>query len=81
MPYYTKTQSFGLRTISLLDEEILILKALSKSDKNAKYVPSQEKAVDHTIALFGLNHSHKKMYSLHDRSGLIEAVYRRHYNE
>jgi hypothetical protein len=78
--YHTADIFFALRTISLLGGEIIILKALPISDKDAHYVPSQETAVDHTIFEFGIRYSHVKMYAIKDQLGLIEAVYRRRYS-
>lgn len=74
--FYTKQTYFALRTISLLDGNILIFKSLPISDKTARYVPSQETAIDHTISLFGARRSHKLMYKVSDK-GFVEAVYRR----
>ena len=77
--FHTSKIFFALRTISLLDGEILIFKALPISDKTARYVPSQETAINHTIALIGVEGSHVRMYEIHNK-GLIEAVYRGHYH-
>lgn len=77
--FHTSKIFFALRTISLLDGEIFIFKALPISDKTARYVLSQEKAIDHTIGLFGIEDSHVKMYEIQHK-GLIEAVYRGHYH-
>lgn len=77
--FHTSEYAFGLRTISLLGGEILILKAIPISDKTARYVKSQEMAVDHTLDQFGVYYTHKKMYSIKTHTGFIEAVYRRKY--
>lgn len=75
--FHTTDTFFALRTISLLGGNILIMKTLPKADKTARYVPSQEKAIDHTIRLFGARRTHKLMYNIVDEKGFVEAVYRR----
>lgn len=77
--FHTSELAFGLRTISLLGGDILILKALPISDKTARYVLSQERAIAHTIDLFGATFTHTKMYSITLDTGFVEAVYRRKY--
>lgn len=76
--FHTSELAFGLRTISLLGGEIIVLKALPISDKTARYVKSQEKAIAHTLAQFGVTYTHTKMYCIKNK-GLVEAVYRRKY--
>jgi len=76
--FYTTDTFFALRTISLLSGDILVFKSLPISDKTARYVPSQEKAIAHTLSLFSANRTHKQMY-LTDDKGFVEAVYRRQY--
>lgn len=86
--FVTSKISFGLRTISLLGGDILILKAMPISDKTARYVSSQQSAVAHTIDIFGVRNTHTMMYTemlpdnrtvIENPSGLIETVYRRNY--
>ncbi len=77
--FHTSKLAFGLRTISLLGGEIIILKAVPISDKTARYVRSQERAIIQTISRFGVIYSHTLMYKIIDQKGLIEAVYRSNY--
>jgi len=86
--FVTSKVAFGLRTISLLGGDILILKAMPISDKSARYIPSQESAIAHTINTFGVRNTHTMMYQvstpdtreIYDNpSGLIETMYRRDY--
>lgn len=86
--FVTSKISFGLRTISLLGRDILILKAMPISDKTARFVSSQESAVAHTINTLGVRKTHTVMYTkmlpdnrtvIKNPSGLIETVYRRDY--